>query len=178
MGTNIYCIGDVAISMAFVIFQECPVRYIQKSSILMQHQMSFGTEGPIENVKSYVEFINSIKDQAENRQAKRLQISNVLFERKILTDWWLFGENILKNKAADDEIITVSCIKELLQSDYTETHLTLFGNIKIKYSNCPLIRNPLEISFDNIKNIDNMREILIIIILIELLENIIKKLKF
>ena len=159
MGTNIYCIGDVAISMAFVIFQECPVRYIQKSSILMQHQMSFGTEGPIENVKSYVEFINSIKDQAENRQAKRLQISNVLFERKILTDWWLFGENILKNKAAD-EIITVSCIKELLQSDYTETHLTLFGNIKIKYSNCPLIRNPLEISFDNIKNIDNMRDII------------------
>ena len=51
-------------------------------------------------------------------------------------------------------------MRELLQNDYIETHLTLFGNIKIRYSNCPLIRNPLEIIFDNNKNFNNMKEII------------------
>ena len=159
MGTNIYCIGDISISMAFVIFQECPHRYVQKSSILMQHQMSFGIEGSIEHVKSYVNFINSIKEETDERQSKRLKISPILFERNIMSDWWLYGKNIIHNNAAD-QMVTVSCEKELLINDYIETYFTIFGNIKVRYSLCPLIRNPLEIIFENKQNIKNIGKIL------------------
>ena len=34
---QVVCIADFAASMAFVIFQSCPNRYITTSSILMQH---------------------------------------------------------------------------------------------------------------------------------------------
>ena len=81
-GINVYCIGDVSISMAFVIFQSCPYRYIRKSSILMQHQMSFGTKGEIE--KSYVNFINNMKNF---RTIKRLKLKLEDFENKIMNDW-------------------------------------------------------------------------------------------
>jgi len=152
-GINVYCIGDVSISMAFVIFQSCPHRYIRKSSILMQHQMSFGTKGEIEKVKSYVNFINNMKKEINLEQANRLKLTLDNFEKKILNDWWIYGKDIIKNNAAD-ELITVICSKNLLHNNNSQTYFTFFGPVKITYSNCPLVRGPLNIHYSNTLNKD------------------------
>ena len=49
-GKNIHCIAEFAASMAFIILQSCPNRYGLFSSILMQHQISFGISGNLQNV--------------------------------------------------------------------------------------------------------------------------------
>ena len=152
-GINVYCIGDVSISMAFVIFQSCPYRYIRKSSILMQHQMSFGTKGEIEKVKSYVNFINNMKKEINLEQSKRLKLKLEDFENKIMNDWWLYGNDIIKNNAAD-KIITVICSNDLLSHNNSQTYFTFFGPVKITYSNCPLVRGPLNIHYSNTLNKD------------------------
>jgi ATP-dependent protease ClpP protease subunit len=52
-GVNVVCVADFAASMAFVILQACQKRTALPSSVLMQHQMSLGLEGPIENINNY-----------------------------------------------------------------------------------------------------------------------------
>ena len=57
MNKKVYCIVDKGASMAFVIFQHCQNRYIIDGSILMQHQMSGGMSGPIENVRNRMKLL-------------------------------------------------------------------------------------------------------------------------
>ena len=52
-GRQVSCISDFSASMAFIILQSCPKRLATFSSILMQHQMSLGLEGNIENVNTF-----------------------------------------------------------------------------------------------------------------------------
>jgi len=51
-GINVSCISDFSASMAFIILQSCQRRLAMVSSVLMQHQMSIGLEGNIENVNT------------------------------------------------------------------------------------------------------------------------------
>ena len=74
-GKKVNCISDFSASMAFIILQSCPVRYATFSSVLMQHQMSLGLEGNLENVKSYLEFIDNVDDELNRMQAVKIGMS-------------------------------------------------------------------------------------------------------
>lgn len=144
---TVKCIGDVAISMGFAIFQYCPVRYVTASSILMQHQMSLETKGPINQINTYMEFIESVRDEITEHSANRLGIDVDEFESRIAHDWWLFGKkNIIHNTA--DNMVVVGC--DFTTKQVNETVATIFGNIIVTYSNCPLSRSPLGVSFNNL----------------------------
>ena len=90
-GKNISCISDFSASMAFIILQSCPRRLATFSSILMQHQMSLGIDGNIENINTYLEFIKQIDVELNRLQANRIGISEEVFKRRIENDWWIHG---------------------------------------------------------------------------------------
>lgn len=146
-GKNISCIGDISISMGFVIFQHCDYRFITKSSILMQHQMSLELSGSINNLNNYLIMINDIKTELDVKQSQRLELSMNDFNNLISNDWWIFGTNNLKYRTAD-VLTTVGCNKNLINTFIIEKINTIFGNIIAKYSACPTVRSPLEIKYE------------------------------
>lgn len=148
-GVSVKCIGDVALSMAFVILQYCPVRYTTISSIVMQHQTSLGLEGPMANVLKRLALTQSMECEINLQQANRLNMTLDRFTSLVHDDWWLFGNNIINNNVAD-KIVDIIC-------DFTPENIyvsmdTFFGPVKITYSSCPLSRSPLDISFSGRSN--------------------------
>jgi len=141
---KLICIGDFAASMAFVIFQSCPVRYITSSSILMQHQMSLSINGNLQNVNNYIDFIRQIDDDLDDLQATKLLMNKNDFKNKITNDWWLSGNNIIKNNAADSMVL-ISCDSELVGQNEQVKKVNPFIDINIIFSKCPLSREPVDI---------------------------------
>jgi ATP-dependent Clp protease protease subunit len=141
---EIICIAHNAMSMAFVIFQYCSKRYILYSSTLMQYQMSLGVKGKLYDINSRMSYLNSLELKINQDQATRLNMSLPNFTRLIQNDWWMYAEDILLNNAAD-KIVSIFCSFD--NFDEITTVNTLFGEITIKYSACPLINYPLHINF-------------------------------
>lgn len=148
------CIAENAMSMGFVIFQYCDNRYITQYATLMQHQMSLiNIKGKIKEINSYIEYINSMEDKINQYQATRIGLSFDEFNKKINNDWWLYSTNIIEQKVAD-KIISIKCNFR----NYHETIniQSIFGEISVIYSRCPIISSPLKIVFpDNSDNSDN-----------------------
>jgi ATP-dependent protease ClpP protease subunit len=145
-GVNVICVADFAASMAFIILQACPTRLALPSSILMQHQMSLGLKGNLENVNNYLDFIHLINDNLEKMQADRMNMTEVEFKNKVMNDWWIPGHMAKKFNAVDD-LVMVKCAKELIPKREKITVNTFFGTVDITYSKCPIGREPIEIKF-------------------------------
>lgn len=141
MSKNYTCIADHAISMAFVVFQACTTRIVMAHSILMQHQQSLYIDGNLENVKSYMRMINAVNDDLTLLQAERLKMTVKDFKEKTVSDWWLYGKDILTYRAADKLISSVDCDIDLLHREVTRKEDTgLFGiEVNVTYSACPIV---------------------------------------
>lgn len=155
---KLICIGDFAASMAFAIFQSCPIRYVTSSSILMQHQMSLYLNGNLHNINNYLDFIRQIDDDLEEFQAAKLLMDKNEFKNKIMNDWWLSGNNIVKNKVADSMIL-VSCDPELVGQNEEVKKISPFVDINIIFSKCPLSREPLDVKIKTKLDFDENKEI-------------------
>ena len=151
-GKKINCVADIAASMAFIIFQSCPNRYTTSSSILMQHQMSLGLSGQIENVKSYLEFLANIEEDMIHLQAKKMGMGEEEFAKRTVHDWWLSGSSIINNNAAD-EMVHVGCDSSLLDNTVDQNINTIFGTVVLRFSKCPLSRDPISQHFRGV--VDN-----------------------
>lgn len=160
-GVNVVCVADFAASMAFVILQSCQKRTALPSSVLMQHQMSLGLEGPIENVNNYLTFIEQVRDNLELIQAERLNMTVPDFRDKIVNDWWIPGHSA-KNFNVIDDLVMVKCSREITTKKEKISINTLFGTIEISYSKCPIARQPLDVKlvdFDkkiSVSELDNL----------------------
>jgi len=88
--------------------------------------------------------LNALEININQHQATRLKLSLDNFTRLIQNDWWLYSEAILLNNAAD-KIVSLFCSFDNFEETTTTT--TPFGDITIKYSGCPMINYPLQISF-------------------------------
>lgn len=158
-GVKVVCIADFAASMAFVILQHCPYRVSTKSAILMQHQMSLGTKGNLENIKTHLDFINRVDYSLDKVQAERMGLTIEEFKAKTMNDWWING-HIAKDVKAIDEHVLVKCSKDLINKIEKVTMDTFFGPVDVKFSKCPLAREPLDLNYlDDIKNIFNFNSI-------------------
>lgn len=156
-GKNVSCISDFSASMAFIILQSCPRRLATFSSVLMQHQMSLGIEGDIENINTYLNFIKQIDIELNKLQADRIGLSEENFKRKIENDWWIHGPDAKKNQVVDD-IVLINCHQDLHGKYETLQVSTMFGPVKLKYTKCPLSRYPIEVGFDGDKDNLNITE--------------------
>ena len=153
-GRTVSCISDFSASMAFIILQSCPRRLATFSSVLMQHQMSLGLEGNIENINTYLDFIRQIDVELNKLQADKIGMSEESFKDKIENDWWIHGPDAKKNSVVDD-IVLINCHKDLFGKYETLVVSTMFGPVKLKYTKCPLSRYPIDVDFDgDLKNIN------------------------
>jgi len=137
---NISCVATKAISMGFVILQSCHKRFVTPMATLMQHQMSYGVVNEKEKVESYVRFIGQIGQHLEDMQAKRIGINPYEFKIRTFNDWWIFGDNAIKENCAD-RIVNVKCTTELTNQTYNIE----YGPITYIFSKCPVIAGPIEV---------------------------------
>jgi ATP-dependent Clp protease protease subunit len=145
LNVTVNCIADTALSMGFVIFQYCDNRYITRYATLMQHQMSAGgIGGKIREINSHLEYLNSIEDILNIQQAVRIGLTLEEFNKKIDNDWWLFSENAIKANVADS-IVSMRC--KFSNAEEQVKLSTMFGDIIVIYSKCPLVSNPIRIEF-------------------------------
>jgi hypothetical protein len=77
-------------------------------------------------------------------QAKRMKLPLNEFLGLIRDDFWIYGADAVTKNAAD-KVSTVSCTSALLQGTKTVAYRTMFGNIELEFSACPLLTNPVEI---------------------------------
>lgn len=145
-GQSVTCLADTAISMGYAILQGCPTRLVRDSSILMQHQMSFGTRGPIEQVNNYVDFVNQMEEQTNRKQADRLGLTVNEFKQKTVNDWWTFGQTAVNSSQADG-MVHLLCTHELMKETYTLVIETWWGPVHVVLNRCPLMNKPLKVGF-------------------------------
>ena len=151
---KVICIANNAISMAFVIFQYCSMRYILYSSTLMQHQMVSELQGKIYDINSKISYLNTLENKLNQHQATRLNMTLDNFTKLIQNDWWLYSTNIINNNAAD-KIVSFYCSFD--NYDEVVTINTMFGDIIVKYSVCPLINYPIDIKFPTLNFSEDKR---------------------
>ena len=146
-GKNISCISDFSASMAFIILQSCPRRLATFSSVLMQHQMSLGIDGNIENINTYLTFIKKIDEELTTLQSKKIGMPEDVFKERIVNDWWIHGPDAKVNSVVD-EIVLVKCHNELNNKFDTLNVPTMFGAVELTYTKCPLSRYPISVDYD------------------------------
>ena len=140
-GKNITCIADRAYSMAFIIFQICPTRYITSNSVLMQHPIYITQlSGNLKTVQNLLKMIEKDNKELLKIQANRIQIDEKEFEVLTSNELWISGyENVERNIA--DEMVSVSCSKELYNTEIQENEFNPFlGNIKTTKVKCPIVK--------------------------------------
>ena len=135
---KILCIADTAASMAFHIYQYCDFRYVIPNSKLMQHQISIsGLEGNLKNIKNYITMVEEMNNMMITIESNRLKIQRDIYEKKIESDWWIYGgEKIVKAGVADSTIDYIMCSEQLIKKKIIT--LDIFNTI-INKSVCPLI---------------------------------------
>ncbi len=137
-----------AASMGYQMVQELGTRYITPSGTLMSHRGSVsGLSGQVPGeLNSRVLHISSVLDGMMERASKRVGISKQDYSDMIIPEFWTFGENAVNLNHAD-KVADVVCESKLIRETYEENVFTLFGSVTVKFSKCPLITEPLSISF-------------------------------
>ena len=96
------CLIDEAASMAFAFIQAvCDRRIVTETSIMMQHQMSFGVRDSIGKIEAMVALAKALERQLNALQAARLGLSLPEFTARIVNDWFMLGQEAIDAKAAD-----------------------------------------------------------------------------
>ena len=137
---KLICIAHVAYSMAFHIYQHCDIRLILPTSKVMQHQMSLGVNGNLENIKNFLKMIDSVNNRLAEIESNRLNISKYEYLNRINSDWWLYGTDILDNNIADYMIGGIGCDSFLLKKKTTNIDHTIDRILTTKtVPGCPLV---------------------------------------
>jgi len=144
---NVTCIADYAASMAFTILQHCHKRFIMGDSLMMQHEAWLMAYGEYPNFLSWVKLISTVIDKVENSTATRMHMPMAEYKKKIANDWWMYGKQGLKQKAAD-KLVRVICSKKLTKKIRKQTVRGWWQNSTLTWSGCPLIAHPLTINGD------------------------------
>lgn len=139
-GKTFTCVVKEAASMAFIFVQSvCTDRVATPTSVFMQHQATYGVNPlPDEQVTNYLRFIQSMLAQLDKEQADRLGITVTELKEKTRSDWWLYGDEILANRAAD-RYAKVTCTPELTAEVYQEVEQVFFFTVTVEKSRCPLV---------------------------------------
>ena len=119
--TNVTCIAVNAYSMAFIILQACPNRYILPTSVLMQHQLSAHVSGDISRMTESMRLLHAQNEYVQTLQADRLNVTKDWFDNRTRDEWWIFGKEILTTNCADKVVPYVSC------------------DTSLSFENCPII---------------------------------------
>ena len=133
---TLLCIAQQADSMAFHIFQFCNHRYILQNSKMMQHQMSIhNLSGNIEQLLHYIRVSYKMYENLILQGSQRIGLSTSEYKQKINDDWYLYGEDIIKNRVADAMISSIGCNQALTKGD----SVIIVNDKIIRVSECPIV---------------------------------------
>lgn len=144
----VHTITLFAASMGYQVVQELGIRYITPSGTLMSHRGAIsGMSGQVPGeLNSRLGFIMRILDEMNYRAAHRVKMSVADYKAAIINELWTSGHHAVATKHAD-EVAEVKCDKKLAEGTNTQEFITIFGNLKVVYSNCPLISGPISFEF-------------------------------
>jgi len=125
-------------SMGFVIMQSCSKRYVMFDSVGMQHQMSLGLKGNIENLRNHFKLIDRVNNILIDMEIKKIGMSKEDYLNKILSDWWLYGEENVQHGIAD-ELISVRCSPIIVNEKVKKTESFFGFEFEIEMNKCPII---------------------------------------
>jgi len=150
---KVHTISLFAASMGFQITQSLDRRFISYNGTLMSHRGYLGGfEGQLDgefetrlrSIKRMILYLDTIA-------AKRMGISLEAYKTLIKDEYWTYGfDAVSKEERAADELVKLQCGKSLNGTEELEI-VTLFGDIKVTFSKCPLIRGVLKTDFGEIE---------------------------
>jgi len=146
---KITTITRFAASMGFHIAQNLGTRLVLPHGVLMSHHAhieGFGGDVPGNGVTRLNALIRDL-DLSDIQVANRMNISFQAYRELIKFEYWVTGPDAVRDHAAD-ALVTASCDSSL-EGEYTESVQTLFGDISVQFSNCPLISEPLAAKLSN-----------------------------
>jgi len=144
---SVDCVGQNFMSMGFVIMQSCSKRYAMFDSIGMQHQMSLGMKGNLENFKTHFNLIERVNNMLIDMEIKKIGISRADYLENILSDWWSYGIENVENNIVD-ELINVKCTSNVMIERLKKKE-SMFGfEFEIDMSKCPIL-NDIKLSERN-----------------------------
>lgn len=133
-------------SMGFQIAQNLGERLVTPNSVMMSHQAYGGEEGTIPgSLNVRLGMWMGILDNLDTIAAKRLKLSKSEYRQKIQNEYWVYGENNLKEHTADRSV-TVTCDESLKGTSY-QTVYTFFGPVGLERANCPMVRGIISVNF-------------------------------
>jgi ATP-dependent protease ClpP protease subunit len=145
---NVKTITLFAASMASAIQQAIPgERLITASGVDMFHRARGGFDGQFEDgeVESRLDFAKQIVKNLERSNANRIGLSIPEYKAKVVNEWWAVGSNAVKLNMADD-VVAVTCSKELFDVQETIEMQVFIFVFKLKYSGCPMVRTGVFVS--------------------------------
>jgi ATP-dependent protease ClpP protease subunit len=144
---SVDCVGQNFMSMGFVIMQSCSKRYAMFDSIGMQHQMSLGMKGNLENFKTHFNLIERVNAMLIDMEIKKIGITKEEYLENIISDWWSYGVENVENHIVD-ELINVRCTPSVMIERIKKKE-SLFGfEFEIDMSKCPIL-NDIKLSERN-----------------------------
>ena len=150
---EVNCIAQNFMSMGFVIMQSCTNRYVMFDSVGMQHQMSLGLHGNIENIRTHFSLLDRINNVIIDMEINKIKIDREFYLKKILSDWWLFGEESVKEGVAD-KLVTVKCVPSII-NDKVKRNDSIFGNnFSIELNKCPILMDIKLLDMDLKNNVN------------------------
>ena len=146
---RVVCYVEEAASMAFAILQAaCDERLGGLTSMMMQHQATYGVSGSDNQIVNRVKMISSVLKVLDSLQAARLGITVEELRRRSADEWWTVGQEAVEAKVLDG-ISSIVCTKELVEQTTDVKFANFFGSGVAKFSKCPMISGPVEIILDD-----------------------------
>lgn len=144
---NVDTITLFAASMGSAIVQGNPGRrYVLKNGILMFHRARGGFQGQFEDgeVEQQLALWKSIVRGMEQTNADRMSMPLSTYKEKVKDELWIYGADNVEQKAAD-AVTAIKCSDDLIDAREMGTAQGMFIQIRVSYSGCPLLQNPISI---------------------------------
>ena len=138
---NLHTVTEFAASMAAAIVQAVPgKRYVTSNGVLMFHRASGSFSGQFEHgeLESRLNLWKTIVRNMEKMQARRIGISLDEYKKRRMNEWWIYGDDNIKQNTAD-KVEQFVCTHKLIQSKYKGTVRSIFGSREVIKSACPLV---------------------------------------
>lgn len=142
---NLKTITISAASMGTAIVSQLPgERLIISTGISMYHRAAAGISGQVEEgeLESRLAMVKALVKHLELMNAARIGISLKEYKEKVVNEWWIFGEDNIRQNTAD-RVVNVKCSTRLTSEETTASSAGFFGTSTYKTSKCPLVRGIL-----------------------------------
>ena len=145
LGKNIHTITIFSASMGYHTVQGLGKRYILPSGVLMSHRAFVsGLAGQFPGeLNQRIEMLMRSTEQLDSIAANRIGINLSEYKSLIHDELWLTGQDAV-NKGHADEVVNAVC-DSTLSGTYSRTINTIFGQVEVEFSNCPLVVGPVSI---------------------------------